>query len=191
MYPFRTHTPIRTYTISHPNYKTYLEPLRNDFSKRCWYCNIPDVFYGWIKEFHIDHFKPKKNKSFPAFSSLTNEYTNLVYSCPSCNRYKGNTWSASEPNWIDPIEPIYWQLFFKEKSFLLWYDHTNANARYIYLKLRLFWRRKQYQYLIDELLTLINRLKEKQEITPNQEILNLIYQLQDFKELVFNELCDH
>lgn len=108
--PLRHHTPIRSNVIKRTNYRSYKEDLRRDFKKRCGYCDDPDEFFGGIRGYHIDHFAPKSK-----FANLETEYSNLVYSCPFCNRAKFNTWvgidSSDSHNgnegFIDPCNKEY------------------------------------------------------------------------------------
>jgi len=52
------HKPQRTCVRVEGNYKNYKEDLRNDFYKRCGYCDDLDYYYGGRRIYHIDHFKP-------------------------------------------------------------------------------------------------------------------------------------
>ncbi len=85
MLPFRHVIPIRTCTKKYARYRYYKAYLREDFNKRCGYCDDRDIICGGIRGFHIDHFRPQK-----PFSHLENDYNNLVYACPYCNGGKSN-----------------------------------------------------------------------------------------------------
>lgn len=87
MSDFRKITPARRESV--PVYKTHNEYkplLREDFHQRCGYCGDHEFFRDTYYE--VDHFVPKK--------SLVNisptEYSNLVYSCRSCNNSKRAKW---------------------------------------------------------------------------------------------------
>ena len=67
-------------------YKPY---LRLDFARRCAYCYIPEVRYGSLGNYSVDHFRPK---SIPEFRRFICQYSNLFYACMDCNRTKGKTW---------------------------------------------------------------------------------------------------
>ena len=67
-------------------YKPY---LRLDFARRCAYCYIPEVRYGSLGNYSVDHFRPK---SIPEFRQFICRYSNLFYACMDCNRTKGKTW---------------------------------------------------------------------------------------------------
>jgi uncharacterized protein (TIGR02646 family) len=72
-------------------YQDYKPYLRKDFVYRCAYCLIHEADFGGLRNFHIDHFRPKES-----FSNLLVDYTNLYYSCALCNNFKGKTWPSKE-----------------------------------------------------------------------------------------------
>jgi hypothetical protein len=74
------------------------------------YCAIPDAAMGGVRNFHVEHYRPKSR-----FPDLENMFTNLFYACPICNTFKGNDWPA-EPEleircYPDPSVIDYEQLF--------------------------------------------------------------------------------
>jgi len=73
------------------NYGQYKDDLSSDFYRSCGYCDSPDFVWGGKSGFQIDHFAPKSK-----FPELANDYKNLVYSCPICNRGKSNYWPSKE-----------------------------------------------------------------------------------------------
>ena len=110
MSDFRKITPARRESV--PVYKTHNEYkplLREDFHQRCGYCGDHEFFRDTYYE--VDHFVPKK--------SLVNisptEYSNLVYSCRSCNNSKRAKWPTGDENihndgkqgFIDPCDDAY------------------------------------------------------------------------------------
>lgn len=54
---------------------------------RCVYCAIVESRFGGIRNFHVEHFRPKKR-----FEALENEITNLYLACAICNVLKGDDW---------------------------------------------------------------------------------------------------
>jgi 5-methylcytosine-specific restriction endonuclease McrA len=68
------------------NYHLYKPYLREEFSRRCVYCRLPDGMKG-LDTFGIDHYRPMVR--FPAGET---EYNNLFYACNTCNRRKGTFW---------------------------------------------------------------------------------------------------
>jgi len=91
---------------SHRSYKPY---LREDFNKRCGYCDADDKFLGASSAFHVDHFAPQR------FEERRTDYTNLIYSCRYCNGSKSDYWPSDCPQTsvlkeegiIDPCEKKY------------------------------------------------------------------------------------
>ncbi len=106
---FRKSSPQRRTNISNRNkYVDYKPELREDFHQRCGYCGDHDFFRETYYE--IDHFIPTSLEK-----SGLNIYTNLVYSCRSCNNSKRGKWPTGNPQkandgvegWIDPCDPLY------------------------------------------------------------------------------------
>ena len=110
MADFRKTTPVRRTSV--PDYKThseYKQLLREDFHQRCGYCGDHEFFRDTYYE--VDHFVPKKYlvKISPV------EYSNLVYSCRSCNNSKRAKWPTKDENihndakqgFIDPCDAAY------------------------------------------------------------------------------------
>jgi hypothetical protein len=54
---------------------------------RCVYCAIPEARFGGIRNFHIEHFRPKVK-----FPNLENEIRNLYLACAICNVLKCDDW---------------------------------------------------------------------------------------------------
>src|SRR5262245_13504879 len=66
------------------DYSNYKPCLRDEFLFRCVYCLERE---RWMSDSEgstsIDHYQPKS-----VYSTLTNDYDNLLYSCIRCNRAK-------------------------------------------------------------------------------------------------------
>lgn len=115
---FRNKRPTRSKNIKpERNYRKYKTQLRKDFNSKCGYCDDHDEFCGGERGFHIDHFAPKSK-----FPELTNDYQNLVYSCPYCNGKKLNTWVGKNHSpshngtegFVDPTKSQYDQQFCRD-----------------------------------------------------------------------------
>lgn len=115
---FRKITPSRRSDVpACSNYQKYRELLREDFHQRCGYCGDHEYFRDTFYE--IDHFVPRS-----LADEKKNEYSNLVYSCRTCNNSKGNKWPtgvASCPNdgnagWIDPCDSRFAEQFERLKD---------------------------------------------------------------------------
>ena len=70
-------------------YSDWKEALSIEGKQQCVYCAINIKSFGGLRNFHVEHYKPKDKKYFP---ELTNEFSNLFFSCSICNCFKGNDW---------------------------------------------------------------------------------------------------
>jgi len=70
-------------------YSQWKPQLAHEGGSRCVYCCIPESKFGGIRNFHVEHYKPKS-----IFPLLTNEYRNLFYACGICNIFKSDDWPA-------------------------------------------------------------------------------------------------
>ena len=84
-YEFPASAYVRRHGPTGLPYSKYKDWVRDEFQFRCVYCLHRErwVKDGW-RDFQLDHVVPRKMA--PA---RVDEYTNLVYSCPSCNLTKG------------------------------------------------------------------------------------------------------
>jgi uncharacterized protein (TIGR02646 family) len=107
---FRTkHPQRRNITKVVTAYNDHKADLRLDFNERCGYCDCWDKFKTTFYE--IDHFIPQ---SILTIKPKT-DYSNLVYSCKSCNNAKSNQWPTNDENicnqnnqgFIDPCHNDY------------------------------------------------------------------------------------
>jgi 5-methylcytosine-specific restriction endonuclease McrA len=124
----RKRTPQRRKTTQKvSDYKEHRDNLREDFDKRCGYCNDPDCFRR--AHYEIDHFIPKnflKKKFFikKEYKIKEQEYSNLVYSCHFCNNAKGEKWPTGSMEihhknnigFIDPCKSDYDKQFERNEN---------------------------------------------------------------------------
>jgi len=137
------HKPARTFSKAYANYGAYKPYLRDDFNRRCGYCDGLDLYSGGSRGFQIDHFKPKK-----LFAGLSTEYANLVYSCPFCNRAKWDKWKSSD-GFIDPCDERYDECLYRNEKGQIKYK--NSQGQYIYDNLNLHLRRHELIWIIEKL----------------------------------------
>lgn len=172
---FRKITPARRdNTPKGKKYNAYKPLLRKDFHQRCGYCGDHDFFSDTFYE--IDHFVPKKLDD-----KRKNDYTNLVYSCRSCNNSKRAKWPTGDvqkPNngkegWIDPCDTSYSDQFeriadgsVKSKTVLgqwMWTALTLGNPIH-----RLKWILEQIRFELKETDSLViedvDQLKKLKEL---------------------------
>lgn len=76
--------------IDDRRYEQYENELREDFHHMCGYCGKSEAVTK--KGFEIDHFVPQRLDK-----TLRDVYSNLVYSCFTCNRKKGKKWPTEDP----------------------------------------------------------------------------------------------
>jgi hypothetical protein len=88
------------------------ELIANDCEGRCIYCAIQEARFGGIRNFHIEHFRPKVK-----FETLEDDITNLYLACAICNVLKSDDWPSepaddhSLPAYPDPARIDYNLLF--------------------------------------------------------------------------------
>ncbi len=86
---------IRSTDVSfQTDYKKYNENLRMDFHYICGYCGKPENLT--TKGFEIDHLVPKS-----IAPERETDYTNLIYSCFTCNRKKSGKWPTKDKDKIN------------------------------------------------------------------------------------------
>lgn len=73
-------------------YNDWKQLLAIEGANQCVYCAIHENSMGGIRNFHVEHYRPKS-----IFTDKENDYCNLFYACPICNTFKSNDW---------PNEPI-------------------------------------------------------------------------------------
>ncbi len=144
-------------------FNNYREELSKDFNHRCGYCDDSSEYA--CCSYHIDHFAPRK------FEHLIDNYNNLVYSCPYCNLSKGDKWLGDSPQdaivnglgFVDPCNPEYSKMFKRLNNGKI--EPLNHLAEYIYYELKLYLKRHEILYLIEEI--------NEKGIKLNQKIDNL------------------
>ena len=78
----------------------------------CIYCAISEARFGGVRNFHIEHYRPKKK-----FPKLENDIRNLYLACAICNVLKCDDWPSdpladhSVTAYPDPSLADYNQLF--------------------------------------------------------------------------------
>lgn len=172
MKPFRNKHPQRSYTgTPKTDYKEYRPELRNDFGGRCAYTDCSDEW--WADGLHIDHFAPWRprvdSSKKAAFENLKHNYNNLVYACPQVNRAKGNDWPSDNPEvavvddkgYLDPCNNDLNEYFERTDSGgILAKNHPVA--RYMWRRLKLYSRRYEVYWRIEQIRDRLRRMKELQ-----------------------------
>jgi len=93
-------------------YSDWKEILAEEGYFQCVYCAIHESCFGGIRNFHVEHYRPKAK-----FRKLENDIRNLFYACPICNTFKGDDWpnepveDFSNPSYPDPSRVEYNEIF--------------------------------------------------------------------------------
>ncbi len=160
---FREISPSRNCTKVFSNYRRYKPYISEDFNHRCGYTDCSDFWFGGSNTFHIDHFKPWKK-----YPELKTDYSNLVYCCSYVNILK----SDDEGSYIEPCDIDYNAHFERD-------DNGNiipktVEAEYMYSKLKLFLKRYQIIWKLDQLLLSMKKLqtaiKDPRNISIEQDL---------------------
>ncbi|MCW3105131.1 MAG: endonuclease [Bacteroidetes bacterium] len=123
-------------------YTTYKKTLREDFLKRCGYCD--DVDELRIRSYVIDHFLPRKPDGW-THTIPDNKYENLIYACPFCNSAKKNKWPTRNykkshdgiQGFVNPTLIKYGKLFRRNADGSIAVFNGNPLAKYIHENLAL------------------------------------------------------
>lgn len=163
---FRENPPVRTFKKTYSSYGSYKPYLAKDFFNRCGYTDCSDFWFGGVNNFHIDHFLPWKN--YPKLPALKTDYQNLVYCCSYVNILKSN----DEISYIDPCN-VDFNLHFKRDNIgNILPIAKSKEAKYMYKKLKLFMKRYQIIWTLDNIFRKMKLLKEAIEKTKDSELKN-------------------
>ena len=162
---FRNHTPKRrNITKVVGSHRDHKADLQTDFVKRCGYCNSPDTWK--IAYYEIDHFIPfKRNKKVFLTIKAPTDYSNLVYSCRSCNNAKRNKWPTNDENvcyvnnegFIDPCDDDYLNHFERKNTGEI--NYKTALGEWMYYALKLHKPQHQVIWQLEQLEPIINEIK--------------------------------
>lgn len=167
-YLFREHHPKRTFEGHYNDYHRYKEYLADDFNHHCGYTHCTDRWFGGMKTFQIDHFKP--HSKYPA---LKTEYSNLVYCCSYVNRLKSNDYSSK---YLDPCDENYNMHF--ERSYDGRIFGKTECGKFMAQKLSLNLSRYAIAWNIERLEKRIKILQEKAVEYPElKEVTDMMHRL--------------
>lgn len=159
-------------------YKQWKPLLAREATNKCVYCAIHENQMGGIRNFHVEHYRPKSK-----FKKLENDFQNLFYSCPVCNTFKSNDW-PNEPtgehsivSYPDPSATNYNHLFDVDTRQGV-IQGKNVAAKYVQEKL--FLNRPQ---LITERKIASVLTRSKQAIDKTKELLEQLTDNSDYKQI--------
>ncbi len=99
------------------NWHNWKQEIADYCCAKCVYCAITESRFGGIRNFHVEHFRPRAR--FPA---LEDEISNLYLACAICNILKNDDWPAeplvddSAASYPDPAITNYNHLFSISKN---------------------------------------------------------------------------
>lgn len=177
-------TDIYKYADFH-NYKPY---LRVDFNKKCGYCDDSDIRNGGHRYYQIDHFVPQN-----VFINLKdNDYHNLVYSCPFCNRAKWHKWPSNDESivifenngFIDPCSADFDNHL--ERNAVGEINAQTEIGHYMFKELNLGLKRHAILWNLEKLITQINEIKilidNEKDDTLRETLLSLYEEQKRFQD---------
>lgn len=74
------------------HYWDWKEDLSKEGREQCVYCTININTFGGIRNFHVEHYRPKSKNP-----ELVDDYANLFFACSICNGFKSDDWK-NEPS---------------------------------------------------------------------------------------------
>jgi uncharacterized protein (TIGR02646 family) len=158
--PFRSHTPKRrniTKVVS--SHRDHKADLKLDFISKCGYCDSSD---SWkITYFEVDHFIPEAILTI----KTNTDYSNLVYSCRSCNNAKRKKWPTKDENisnrndegFIDPCDDEYLNQFSRKGTGEI--SHITKLGEWMYYAMKLHKPQHQIIWNLEQLEPIIAEIK--------------------------------
>ena len=195
---FRDHTPKRrNITREVSSYGDHRDDLKKDFKDRCGYCNDIDNWrFIW---FEIDHFIPKTRNKKPFLTIKTEtDFSNLVYSCRSCNNAKRNKWPSNDENipyindegFIDPCENEYNNQFNRDKSGRI--NPKTDLGNWMYKAMKLYKPQHEILWNIEQLHLLIKEIRVLVKENPNDlDLMNRLIDLYNTYDDYIQKLFQH
>ena len=161
---FRDFKIERNCSKKYKKYKSYKKYLKKDFHGRCAYCNTWEHIVKPLS-FSIDHYVPRKifkniNKTFD------NDYNNLLYVCPKCNReksakYEGDVEKLEIRNDLfpNPVEEDYNDFLYRNEYGGI--DSNLEKGRKLINELKLYRPLYNVAWLTEQVYIIHQKLKEK------------------------------
>jgi len=193
MIDFRIHTPKRrNITTAVNQYSDYRADLKLDYKDRCGYCNDFDKWrFVW---FEIDHLVPQKYLK----TISEKNYSNLVYSCRSCNNAKRAIWptgdekihNRNDEGFIDPCDDEYNKQFSRLNNGRI--VPQSKLGEWIYNSLKLYKPQHEIIWNVEELESLIFEIMKIRTVNPeNEAIKDLLLSVYEEFHNYLNDLFKH
>lgn len=172
------------------DYKKYMLKLSEDFSHICGYCGKSEKIA--TKGFEIDHFVPETIDS-----SRKLDYTNLVYSCFTCNRKKSGKWPTKDkdkPNdeingFVDPASQEYDKHLGRDNDGNIEY-YTDVGKYMCEVAFKFDKRPMKEMWKIMQLIDSKEKLyKIREKLTQNEyeKYIKIDHKISELKEILFNK----
>lgn len=162
---FKNHEIKRTCNKVYKNPSSYKKSLRKDFCGHCAYCNLNEEWVAPLS-FETEHFIPRDAFEKAGRTDLDTDYQNLMFSCPLCNRLKGDLFEGDIPEYeiinpffYNPAEVDYNEIFYRDEKGII---HSDDELGKQMIKiLQLYRPTKQMAWFLDELQEIHNRIETK------------------------------
>jgi uncharacterized protein (TIGR02646 family) len=180
----------RNNTESKTDYHDYLNDISDDFGHICGYCGKREVIT--TKGFEIDHFVPKSIDP-----ERETDYSNLVYSCFTCNRKKSKKWPTQDKNtthnglvgFIDPASQEYDLHLHREKDGMI--EGLTEIGKYMCLQVFKFSVRPIKElWVCSEILAKQEIIESKisnLSLEDKEDYINLNIQLKELRQCLFSK----
>ena len=173
---FKKHKITRNCEKKYKDYHCYKKYLKDDFQRRCAYCNTHDE---WLLPlpFEIDHFIPRAVFEEAKRTDLDTDYRNLMYSCPICNRLKSNLYKGNIPEkeivnpfFYNPVDIDYNTIFFRDEKGRICSD--DKMGKQMIKRLQFYRPTKQLAWFLDELYGVCQEIRArlKNEVDPEKRL---------------------
>lgn len=182
------------YQPANGTYKDWKPELAVEAENRCVYCAIHENSMGGIRNFHVEHYRPKSR-----FQELINDYRNLYYSCPICNTFKSNDWPREPVNdfsvacYPDPSQTDYNGLYDISRTTGV---IAGKNVAALYVQEKIFLNRPQLiterklQYFLAAAKEEINTIRDMIDKVPKGPELITIHEQFSILLIWLNDLRD-
>lgn len=192
MQVFRDHTPKRRNIVRDvQTHRDHKDDLKIDFLSRCGYCNSSD---SWkITYFEVDHFIPEAILT----KKTATDYSNLVYSCRSCNNAKRKKWPTNDENvsnrnnegFVDPCDDDYRKQFVRKDNGEILFNTRLGEWMYYALKLhkpqhQVIWNLEQLEPIVAEIKAIASLVDIPEQI--KDMIIKVLIKYDDYRDQLRN-----
>lgn len=175
---FRRSNIKRTCDKHYEDYHSYAPYLKKDFDNRCTYCATWDTLIEPLS-FQIDHFIPENTFKKAERRDLKNNYYNLMYACPICNRLKSNQFKGeisgdiiSNELFYNPDITNYNEIFYRDEKGRIMSD--DILGKDMIKRLQLYRPTRQLAWFLEQLILVQNDIEARRLKETNPEKLKIL-----------------